>query len=82
MDNHDWPYDDILKALRLKGYSLSRLARELELTYPAARYRIRTGSSDKVRSLISSVLCEQEWVIWPSRFPRKWREAGPPSASN
>ena len=78
MEPHDWPYDDIIKALRLRGYSLAKLAEALDLTYPQVRYQIRTGSSDKTRHFISSVVGEPEWRIWPSKFPRTWREDGPP----
>lgn len=78
MEPHDWSYDDIIKALRLRGYSLAKVAEALGLTYPQARYQIRTGSSDGTRQFISSVVGEAEWRIWPSRFPRHWREEGPP----
>lgn len=76
--HHDWNYDDIITALRLKGYSLRRIGQELGLTYPAVRYQVRTGSTEEIRNLISRVLAVPPWRIYSSRFPPQWRESGPP----
>jgi lambda repressor-like predicted transcriptional regulator len=78
MEPKVWTYDDIIKALRLKGYTLSRIASELGLSYPATRYGVRHGSIESLRSLVSKVVGEPEWALWCARFPPQWRQGGPP----
>jgi lambda repressor-like predicted transcriptional regulator len=82
METHDWTYDDIVKALRLKGYSLSRISSELGLSYAATRYGVRHGSIKSLRALVSTVLEEPEWIIWSARFPPQWRQGGPPKSGD
>ena len=80
MEPREWTYDDILCALRLRGYTLHRIAAELGLSYAAARYGVRHGSTESLRMLVSTVVREPEWVLWRERFPPQWRQDGPPRA--
>lgn len=78
MADHDWRYDDILIALKLKGYSLYRVAKEMGITYPAARYQVRMGSTEEIRAFICGLLGVEPWEVYGSRYPTRWRESGPP----
>lgn len=78
MVGNDWTYQDIIMALRLKGYTLGRVATELGLTYPQARYQIRTGSCEETRAFICRLLGHEPWIIYSSRYPPQWRKQGPP----
>jgi lambda repressor-like predicted transcriptional regulator len=81
MTTQTWTYDDLVKALRLRGYPLSRVSTELGLSYPATRYSIRHGGNEDVRRLVSEVLETPEWELWAERFPPQWRgNRAPPSS--
>lgn len=78
MESRDWTYDDIVRALRLKGYPLRRICGELGLSYTATRYGVRHGSNERLRALVSKVIGEPEFVLWRGLFPPQWRDGGPP----
>lgn len=65
------PFDplDLIYRLRRKGYSLSRVARELDLARSTVYQAIFTGSSERVRGYVSEVLKTPEETLWPFRFP-------------
>ena len=69
-----WTPSDIVLALRVRGYSLARIARELDLTYARVRYAVSHGTCPEVRRLCSRELQVLETDLWPSRFPPQWRE--------
>lgn len=82
MDVVTWNRSDLIKALRLKGYTVTQLAAEVGLTYPATRYSLKTGLSEQVRDRVSTILSIPAWRIWPEVFPPQWRESGPPDATS
>lgn len=73
-----WKSSDVVKALRVKGYSVTQIAEEVGLSFAATRYSLRTGNSEKVREKVSSILSIPAWELWPMRYPPQWREFGPP----
>lgn len=81
MAPRSWTYEDVVKAMRLKGYSLRKIAQELGATYPATRYQIRNGNTESIRALVKGVLGEEPWTIWPERYPSQWLADGPPAAA-
>jgi lambda repressor-like predicted transcriptional regulator len=78
MDTSVWTKKDLLAALKVKGYNLATLAVEMGITYPAARYALRTGASAAFRDKLCGLLQTDPWVIWPDLYPPQWRKSGPP----
>jgi len=79
MDTRVWTKKDLLAALRVKGYTIASLAVEMGITYPAARYALRTGASATFRNKLCSLIQVDPWVLWPDLYPPQWRESGPPA---
>lgn len=79
MDIKRWTYQDIVQALRLLGWTQSRLARELGVSPSTVSYGIKTGCSQAIRLHVARLLGERQQDLWPSRFPPQWRDghAGP-----
>jgi lambda repressor-like predicted transcriptional regulator len=82
MDVIKWTRADLVKALKVKGYTVAQLAAEVGLTYPATRYSLQTGLSEKVRERVCKILSIPAWRIWPEVYPPQWRESGPPDATS
>ncbi len=73
-----WTPQDITLALKAKGWSLRRLAEELDMSTSGVIYAIKAGSSLKLRARVESIL-ETSWtVLWPRRCPPQWRDGDPP----
>jgi lambda repressor-like predicted transcriptional regulator len=79
MDVVTWTRADLVRALRLKGYTVRRLAAEVGLTYPATRYSLLTGLSEKVRDRVCEILSLDARSVWPQAFPPQWGNPKPPS---
>lgn len=79
MDVVAWTRADLVKALRMKGYTVKKLAAEVGLTYPATRYSLQTGLSEKVRERVCEILSLDAFSVWPAAFPPQWRNSEPPS---
>lgn len=78
MSESRWSHQDILKAVRLKGWTQGRIAQVLELSPSGVSYAIRTGSSLKVCAFIAELIAVEERILWGNRFPSPWREGEPP----
>jgi lambda repressor-like predicted transcriptional regulator len=78
MENFEWSRDHLVQALKLKGYTLSMVAKELQISYAIVRYGLEKGTPAELRSFVSRELKTPEWCIWPKLFPPQWRESGPP----
>jgi len=76
----EWTSHDISMALRVKGYTLRRLADELNITPNTLLRNIRSGRNVRIRAEISKILHVPEWHLWPEAFPPQWREEGPPAS--
>ena len=72
MDVATWTRADLVKALRMKGYTVKKLAAEVGLTYPATRYSLKTGLSEKVRERVCEILSVDALSVWPAAFPPQW----------
>lgn len=78
MDVVTWTRADLVKALRMKGYTVKKLAAEVGLTYPATRYSLQTGLSEKVRERVCEILSLEASSVWPEAFPPQWRNSESP----
>jgi lambda repressor-like predicted transcriptional regulator len=82
MDVVVWNRADLVKALKVKGYTVAQLAAEVGLTYPATRYSLKTGLQEAVRTRVSTILSIPAWRIWPDVYPPQWRDSGPPEVTS
>ncbi len=78
MESTSWTREDLVKALKLRGYTLSKVAKDLKISYATVRYGLEKGAPPELRALVSEIISTDEWIIWPGLFPPQWREAGPP----
>lgn len=67
-----WGRENIVKGLRIKGWTLARAARHLNLRYHQFYYALKTGSLEAVRDFVSEILHVPPQVLWASRFPQAW----------
>lgn len=68
-----WGRKDIVKGLRLKGWTQAKAAQHLGLPYHQYYYALKAGSLEAVRDFVSKVLQIPPQVLWASRFPPAWR---------
>ncbi len=73
----EWKASHVRKALRLKGYTLVRLAVELSTTPWRVRYTLRTGADPKICEAISRIIQVPAWELWCERYPPQWRVGEP-----
>jgi lambda repressor-like predicted transcriptional regulator len=78
-DQIAWTSDNICTALWAKGFSLRKLALELDTTPNTLRRNIQSGKNARIRAELSARLGVPEWQLWPRAFPPQWQENGPPS---
>lgn len=73
-----WTAADITLGLRLRGYTIARIAREVHLAESTTRYAIRRGHLPQVRQRVAQILGTPEPELYPQRFPPQWRDCGAP----
>ena len=72
-----WTAADITLGLRLCGYTIARLAREVRLAESTTRYAVGRGHRPEVRRKVAWILGTSEPELHPERFPPQWRECPP-----
>ena len=73
-----WTHKDISKAIRLRGWTLGRIAVELQMPPSTLSYNLRSGHSPQLRAFISDLIQVDERELWPHRFPPQWLEGDEP----
>ncbi len=74
-----WTHHDILRAIRLAGWTQERIANELGLSPSGVSYAVRTGSSLRLCKFIAELIQVEERVLWPNRYPSPWRDGERPT---
>lgn len=67
-----WTPQEIVLALRARGWTNRKIAAMVQLAASSIPYALATGSSAALREFCSKVVGEPQEVLWPSRFPPQW----------